>query len=131
MHVFYTTLVRARVSASEILSYITSVKFDSWKDTTESFILNWQDQVCLCESLVDNYSYFSENQKKILLQNSVDSVKSLRCVKDQANQLFTNTQVNYWITINMTRWWFPQQIIMINNFCLHPLEALETFTSPN
>ena len=45
----------------------------------------------LCESIVDSESCFSENQKKILLENSVASVNSLRAVEDQSDQLFTRT----------------------------------------
>ena len=36
-------------------------------------------------------SYFSENQTKILLESAVASVQPLRSVKDQADQLFTQT----------------------------------------
>ena len=91
LHGFYATSVGARVSESDMLSYITSEKFDSWKGTIESFILNWQDQVPLHESIVDADSYFSENQKKILLENAVASVKPLRSVKYQADQTFAHT----------------------------------------
>ena len=73
-----------------MLSYITSAKFDSWKGNTESFILNWQDQVRLYESLVDADSYFSENQNKIMLENAVASVKPLRSVKEQVDKMFTH-----------------------------------------
>ena len=53
-------------------------------------MLNWQDQVRLYESLVDEDSYFSENQKKMLLENAVAPVKSLRSVKDQGDQMSTH-----------------------------------------
>ena len=65
-------------------------------------MLHWQDQTRLCESNIDSDSYFSENQKKILLENSVASVKPLRAVEDQDDHLFTQTG-NYWITINALR----------------------------
>ena len=55
---FYETSVETRVSASSMFSYMTSVKFDSWKGTTESLIITWQDQIRLHESLVDADSYF-------------------------------------------------------------------------
>ena len=42
LHGFYTTFVGSRASASYMLSYINSATFDSWKGTTESFILNWK-----------------------------------------------------------------------------------------
>ena len=75
-----------------MLSYMTSAKFDSWKGTTESFILNCQDQVCLHKSLVDEDSYFSENQKKILLENAVAPVKPFRSIEDQDDQMATHTE---------------------------------------
>jgi len=37
---FYTTSTNARVSAFTTLSYITSAKIESWKGTTEAFILH-------------------------------------------------------------------------------------------
>ena len=88
---FYATSAGALVSDSKMLSYITLTIRDSWKSTTESFILNWKDQVRLHESLVDADSYFSENQNKILLENAVASVKPLHSVKDQADQVFAHS----------------------------------------
>ena len=79
---FYATSVGARVSASNMLIYTTSAKFDYWKGTTDSFILNQQDLGRLYESLVDDGRHFSENQKKTLLENAAASVKPLRYVKD-------------------------------------------------
>ena len=90
MQLFHTTSAGARVSASETLSHITSAKFESWKATTESLILNWQDQVRMHESLVNSDSYFSVNQNKMLLENIVNLVKPLCAVKCQANKLHTH-----------------------------------------
>ena len=69
LHVFHAASFRARVSASEMLSCMNSSKFESWKCTTESFILNWKDQDRRHEPLVNANSYFSENQKKELIEN--------------------------------------------------------------
>ena len=102
LHKYYTASVGARISASDMLSYITSAKFDSWKGTTESFMFNRQDQVRLYESLVDEDSYFSENQKKILLENAVAPVKSLRSVKDQADQMSTHKRKR--LRLRSVRW---------------------------
>ena len=52
MMIFYTKSTKTRENETEILSYITSDKLDSWKITSESFILNWQDQTRLYESLI-------------------------------------------------------------------------------
>ena len=64
LHGFRAKSIGALVSTSDILFWITSAKFESWKGTTESFILK-QDQVRPHESLVDADKYFSEIQKKI------------------------------------------------------------------
>ena len=64
LHDFCKIAVGARVNSSDMLSYITSAKFEAWKGTTETFVLHWQDQMGLYESIVDSDSYFSKNQKK-------------------------------------------------------------------
>ena len=87
---FCTESTAARVNASDLLTYITSAQIDSWKGTSESFIIHWQDQIRLCHSLVDHRSYFSEEQMKILLENAASTLPSLRVVKDQADQLRAN-----------------------------------------
>ena len=74
-----------------MLSYTTLETFDSWKGSTKCFILNWQDQVRLCKLLVDADTYFSQNQKKIILENVITSVKPLCSFKDQSDRLFTYT----------------------------------------
>ena len=58
LYKFYATSARVRVSACDMLSYITSATFYSWKGVIESLILNWQDQFLLYELLVDINSYF-------------------------------------------------------------------------
>ena len=87
---FYANSTAARVNASNSFNHATSAKIDSWKGVTEAFIMHWQDQTRQCESLVDDKSYFSDNQKKILLENTVASLQSLCATKDQAGQLQTH-----------------------------------------
>ena len=53
LHRFYVTSFGARVNASYMLSCMTSSKFEYLKGTTESFILNCQNQVHLHKSLVN------------------------------------------------------------------------------
>ena len=64
---------RASIDSSRLLSYITSVRIgdDMWNGTSHSFILHWQEQVRLYESLVDAASHFSSEQKMHMLQNAV------------------------------------------------------------
>ena len=58
---FYTESTNAHISTSATLSYITSAKIESWKGTSEAFILHWQDQVRVHETLVPNDSHFSDH----------------------------------------------------------------------
>ena len=131
LHNFYTTSAGARANASAMLSYTNTAKFEAWKGTTESFTLYWQDQTRQHESIVDSHSHFSENQKKILLESAVASVKPLRAVKCQVDQMFTHTCKLLEYDQNAIRYYFPHQLIMIHNLFLHPLEAIERFATPS
>ena len=46
----------------------------------------------LYESIVDKKDYFSDTQKRTILENAVSPLKALRAVKDQADQF--KTQLN-------------------------------------
>ena len=65
--------------------YANLAKLHSWEGTAESFILSWQDQMHLCESLVNAYRHLPDNLKKTLLENEVASNSHLRVVKDNAD----------------------------------------------
>jgi hypothetical protein len=85
---------KASLKASTILSYITSCKLgegSAWRGPTASFVLHLQNQVCLYENQVDKEEYFSNGQKKNMLQNAVHPVQELRAVKTQADQHKTQT----------------------------------------
>jgi len=62
---FYLKSTRASLDSSNLLSYITSVCLGSgiWKGSTFSFILHWQDQVCLYEMQVPATDHFSDGHK--------------------------------------------------------------------
>jgi len=82
-------LTRSFIDSSRILSYITSIRVGDgqWNGTTHGFILHWQEQVRLYESLVDTSAHFNDGQKLHMLQNTVHPLQELRQVKNQADQL--------------------------------------------
>ena len=86
MSTLCTKSTNARASASTPLSYITSSNTESLKGTKEAFILHWQDQIQVCETLVPTDSHFFEHQKRIMLENSVASVGPLRAINDQSRE---------------------------------------------
>ena len=90
---FCTESTNSRVSVSTTLSYITSAKIESWKGTSEAFMLHWQDQIRVCETLMPTDSDFFEHQKRIMLENAVASAGSLRAIKDQSDQYFTKWEI--------------------------------------
>jgi hypothetical protein len=81
---------KASLKASTILSYITSCKLgegSAWRGpTSSSFLLHWQNQVRLYEAQVETEEYFSNGQKRHMLQTAVHPVQELRVVKTQADQ---------------------------------------------
>jgi hypothetical protein len=86
---------KASLEASTILSYITSCKLgegSAWRGPTASFVLHWQNQVRLYEAQVEKEEYFSNGQKRHMLQNAVHPVQELRAVKTQADQHKTQTE---------------------------------------
>ena len=77
----------ARIDSSKILTYITSARLGNgeWRGTTENFILHWMDQIRLYERQVKKDEYFSDGQKRTMLENAVSSVDDLRRVKVAAD----------------------------------------------
>ena len=63
-HGFHLESFRALVNTSEMLSCMTSSKFEYWKNTTEYFILNWQYQARLHALLVNADSFFQRIKRK-------------------------------------------------------------------
>ena len=78
---------KAKIESSTLLSYITSARLGNgeWNGTAEAFILNWKNQVRLCEKQVDPSDHFSPGQKRTMLENSVHNIKELRGVKTAAD----------------------------------------------
>jgi hypothetical protein len=77
----------ARV-ALDLLTFITSSKFGdgTWKGTAQGFILNWQDKVRQCESILPAKDHLTATIKRNLLENDVGQVQELRAIKTQAAQ---------------------------------------------
>ena len=92
----HNSSTKAKIEASSILSYITSVKIDddSWQGTAEGFILNWQEQLAKYENITDTAETFSDIQKYNMLQNAVMPITDLHNVK-------VNVDIWYIITGNI------------------------------
>ena len=70
------------------LTYITSAQLGTgtWRGSTHSFILHWQDQVRKYENQIDSKDCFPAEVKRTMLENAVKSVPELRMVKERADQ---------------------------------------------
>ena len=81
------TSTQANIQASNILSYITTVKLHkiAWKGTYHSFILHWVNKLRLYEDMVPIEDHFTDSVKKTMLENTVVGVTSLKSVKNQAD----------------------------------------------
>ena len=102
---YHKSSTKAKIESSTLLSYITSAKIGdgSWQGTTESFILNWQDQVRKYENQADATEAFSDAQKRTMLQNAVHPVEELRQVKTNMDleQTMTGNILTYQQYVNL------------------------------
>jgi hypothetical protein len=75
------------IDSSSILSYMTSVCLGdgTWKGSSEAFITHWTNQVRLYERQVPPSDYFSDGQKRVMLETAVGSIPKLRQVKNSAD----------------------------------------------
>ena len=67
---------------------MTNIKLDdTWRGTNESFLMHYNDQLCLLDSLVDSDEKLPDNTGVTFLESAVESVPDLRRVKITDNVL--------------------------------------------
>ena len=78
----------AAIESARILAYISSVQIDdgSWKGGAQSFILHWQNQVRLYETMVASSRHYTDDHKQAMLESAVHPLPELRDVKHRADQ---------------------------------------------
>ena len=78
----------SRAEINRITKYLTNIKLDdTWRGTNESFLMHYNDQLCLLDSLVDSGEKLPDNARVTFLESAVESVPDLRCVKITDNVL--------------------------------------------
>ena len=78
----------SRSEINRITKYLTNIKLDdSWRGTNESFLMHYNDQLCLLDSLVDSDEKLPDNTRVTFLESAVESVPDLRRVKITDNVL--------------------------------------------
>ena len=78
----------SRAEINRITKYLTNIKLDdTWRGTNESFLMHYNDQLCLLDSLVDSDEKLPDNARVIFLESAVESVPDLRHVKITDNVL--------------------------------------------
>ena len=72
----------SRSEINRITKYLTSIKLDdTWRGTNESFLMHYNDQLRLLDSLVDSDEKLPDNTRVTFLESAVESVPDLRRVK--------------------------------------------------
>ena len=72
----------SRSEINRITKYLTNIKLDdTWRGTNESFLMHYNDQLCLLDSLVDSDEKLPDNTRVTFLESAVESVPDLRRVK--------------------------------------------------
>ena len=77
-----------RAEINRITKYLTNIKLDdTWRGTNESFLMHYNDQLHLLDSLVDSDEKLPDNARVNFLECAVESVPDLRRVKITENVL--------------------------------------------
>ena len=72
----------SRAEINRITKYLTNIKLDdTWIGTNESFLMHYNDQFCLLDSLVDSDEKLPDNARVTFLESAVESVPDLQRVK--------------------------------------------------
>ena len=78
----------SRAEINRITKYLTNIKLDdTWRGTNESFLMHYNDQLRLRDSLVDSDEKLPDNTRVTFLESAVESVRDLRRVKITDNVL--------------------------------------------
>ena len=78
----------SRSEINRITKYLTNIKLDdTWRGTNESFLMHYNDQLRLLDSLVDSDDKLPDNTRVTFLESAVESVPDLRRVKITDNVL--------------------------------------------
>ena len=78
----------SRSEINRITKYLTNIKLDdTWRGTNESFLMHYNDQLRLLDSLVDSDEKLPDNTRVTFLESAVESVADLRRVKITDNVL--------------------------------------------
>ena len=72
----------SRAEINRITKYLTNIKLDdTWRGTNESFLMHYNDQLHLLDSLVDSGEKLPDNARVTFLESAIESVPDLRRVK--------------------------------------------------
>ena len=90
----------SRSEINRITKYLTNIKLDdTWRGTNESFLMHYNNQLRLLDSLVDSDEKLPDNTRVTFLESAVESVPDLRRVKITDNvlqaQLDTTRPISY------------------------------------
>ena len=78
----------SRSEINRITKYLTNIKLDdTWRGTNESFLMHYNDQLRLLDSLADSDEKRPDNTRVTFLESAVESVPDLRRVKITDNVL--------------------------------------------
>ena len=78
----------SRSEINRITKYLTNIKLDdTWRGTNESFLMHYNDQHRLLDSLFDSDEKLPDNTRVTFLESAVESVPDLRRVKITDNVL--------------------------------------------
>ena len=86
----------SRAEINRITKYLTNIKLDdTWRGTNESFLMHYNDQLRLLDSLVDSGEKLPDNARVTFLESAIESVPDLRCVMITEYVLGSTRPISY------------------------------------
>ena len=83
---YYHSSTKAGIDSGALLTYITSARLgpnSTWNGSTEDFILNCVNKLHLYKANIDDAGKrFRDDIKKTMLENAVQLMKGLACIKE-------------------------------------------------
>ena len=72
----------SRAEINRITNYLTNIKLDdTWRGTNASFLIHYNDQLHLLDSLLDSVEKLPDNARVTFLESAVESVPDMQHVK--------------------------------------------------
>ena len=84
---YHTSSIKASLTTSSQISYLTISIIDELKGVDEDFIIHWNEKLRACEATIPRTDKWSDSMEKIMLEHDAAPLPQLKNVKCMDEQL--------------------------------------------